>query len=133
MLEVKTIIIVEKVFVNLGINSKMNLRQETLHNINYRKVIRTFPDFQLVLMSLEPKEEIGMEVHPTTLQFFYIEEGIGQAIIGNEHFALGPGSSVIVPPGHRHNVINESKTKRLKLFTIYVPPEHEAYETERYK
>jgi len=101
----------------------------TLENTDYRRVISTIQGTtpgasQLVLMSLRPKQEIGMEVHPRTTQYIYIVKGIGVGVRGGWAAALGPGSMVEIPPGTPHNIVNESSTERLQLFTIYVPPEH---------
>jgi len=110
----------------------MDLHNLTVKNKYYRNVVQTIKKkpgaFQLVLMTLKPKEDIGFEKHPGVTQFFYIISGLGQAIVEDEHFALGPGISIIVPPGNRHNIINESKTKPLKLFTIYTSVLHKAGE-----
>ncbi len=111
----------------------MDLRTETLNNKNYRKVVYTVPkSFQLVLMSLKPSEEIGMEVHEDTTQFITVESGIGMAIIGGVYHAIGPGWSVVIPPGTMHNIINMGNT-RLQLYTIYTPPEHKAGTIQRIK
>jgi len=75
-------------------------------------------------MSLLPKEDIGMEVHHGTTQYIYIVKGVGEAIIGKKHYALGPGVMAPIPPNTRHNIINASSTQRLQLFTIYTPQEH---------
>jgi len=102
-----------------------NLIKEAKQNKEYRKVIYTVPDSQqLVLMSLSPRQEIGLEQHPGTTQFIHIVSGIGIAEMDNEFYAIGKGSTVIVPPGIEHNIINVSDTKDMKLYTIYSPPEH---------
>ena len=106
-----------------GFNS--NIEQDTLENNNFRKVLYTGKYSQLVLMSLLPKEEIGMETHPDNDQFFRFESGIGKCIIDGNKYELENGSVVIVPAGARHNIINTSDTKDLKLYTIYSPPHHQ--------
>ena len=85
-------------------------------------------------MSLKPREEIGNEVHPHVDQFFRIEEGEAKFILNNkeEHIAKN-GWAVVVPAGTYHNVINNSKTKKLKLYTIYSPPNHPAGTIHRTK
>ncbi len=109
-----------------------DIEYATLHNNNYRKVVNTIPDsMQLVLMSLLPGEEIGMEVHPHTTQFFRIEKGMGIADIGGKLYILNDGISIIVPPGVYHNIRNISGTEKLKLYTIYTPPEHHPGTIER--
>lgn len=100
------------------------LEKVTIENTFFRHVIYTAPHSQLVLMSLKPGEEIGMEVHPDNDQFLRFEEGEWAAEIGGEKFSGGPGDCVIVPAGNYHNIINASKDKELKLYTIYSPAHH---------
>lgn len=104
--------------------ANLNIEKATLNNKNYRKVINTTPNQQLVLMSLKPNVEIGMEKHQKTTQFIRIESGKGLAIINGKKIKLQDGSIVVIPPNTLHNIINISKTKRLQLYTIYSPPEH---------
>jgi mannose-6-phosphate isomerase-like protein (cupin superfamily) len=101
-----------------------NIEKDTLENENFRKVLYTGHHSQLVLMSLKPKEEIGMEVHPDNDQFFRIEKGMGQCIIDGNTYELEDGSAIVVPSGAQHNVINTSETEDLKLYTIYSPAHH---------
>ncbi len=101
-----------------------NIEKATERNTNFRKVLFTGKYCQLVVMSLEPMEEIGMEVHPKVDQFFRIEEGKAKIIIDGEERLAGEGSAIIVPAGSQHNVINSSETEDLKLYTIYSPPNH---------
>lgn len=101
-----------------------HIEEATLGNSNFRQVLFTGAHAQLVLMSLKPGEEIGMEVHPTVDQFFRFEKGQGKVIIDSEEFAVKDGDAVIVPAGSNHNVINTSQTDDLKLYTIYSPPNH---------
>lgn len=103
---------------------KSSLEKDTLANTYFRQVIFTAPHSQLVLMSLKPLTEIGMEVHAENDQFLRFESGEGKAIIGGEEFILGPGDAVVVPAGNMHNIINTSKDKELKLYTIYSPAHH---------
>ncbi|MEK7069638.1 MAG: cupin domain-containing protein, partial [Patescibacteria group bacterium] len=79
---------------------------------------------QLVLMSLKPKEEIGMEVHPDNDQFFRFEKGIGKCVIDGNEYEVKDGSAIVVPAGARHNIINTSNDADLKLYTIYSPAHH---------
>ncbi len=102
----------------------INLEQKTLENENYREVLFTGPKSQLVVMCLQPGEEIGAEVHEDHDQFFRIEAGVGKAVVDDDEFELADGVSVVVPAGADHNVINTSETNKLKLYTIYSPPEH---------
>ena len=100
------------------------LEKEALKNADFRRVLYTGKHSQLVLMCLQPGEEIGEEVHPHIDQFFRFEKGEGLVVIDGVKHAVKDGSGVIIPSGARHNVINTSKTAELKLYTIYSPPEH---------
>lgn len=102
----------------------INIEKATLENNNFRKVLYTAKHSQLVLMSLKPGEDIGMEVHENDDQFFRFEEGQGKCIISGNEYELGPGSAVVVPAGAQHNIINTSKKSSLKFYTIYSPPVH---------
>lgn len=101
-----------------------NIEKETLENNNFRKVLYTAQHSQLVLMSLLPKEEIGMETHKETDQFFRFEKGQGKCIIDGYEHSVSDGSGVIVPAGAQHNIINTSDSESLKLYTIYSPAHH---------
>lgn len=101
-----------------------NIEEETLKNKNFRKVLYTSKHSQLVLMSLKPDEEIGMEVHMENDQFFRFESGQGKCIIDGNEYKIKDGSAIVVPAGAQHNVINTSKTKELKMYTIYSPAHH---------
>ena len=101
-----------------------NIEKDTIDNNNFRKVIYTGKHSQLVLMSLAPKEEIGMEVHTDNDQFFRFEKGQGKVIIDGNEYEVKDGSAVIVPAGSQHNVINVSATEKLNLYTIYSPAHH---------
>ena len=101
-----------------------NIEKATLENENYRKVLYTSRHSQLVLMSLKPNEEIGMEVHSDNDQFFRFEKGQGKCVIDGNEYEVKDGSAIVVPAGARHNVINISDTEELKLYTIYSPAHH---------
>jgi len=101
-----------------------NIEKDTLENENFRKVLYTSKHSQLVLMSLAPNEEIGMEVHKDNDQFFRFEKGRGKVIIDGNGYQVKDGSAVVVPAGSQHNVINTSATDRLNLYTIYSPAHH---------
>src|SRR3989338_5940406 len=101
-----------------------NIEKETLANENFRKVLYTGKHSQLVLMSLNPGEEIGMEVHPDNDQFFRFEKGEGKCIIDGNEYVVSDGSAIVVPAGAEHNVINTSPTEKLKMYTIYSPAHH---------
>ena len=102
-----------------------DIEQQTTGNSDFRRVLYTGRFSQLVLMNLKPGEEIGEEVHDTVDQFFRFEEGEGMVIIDGVKLRVQDGSGVIVPSGARHNVLNTSSKKDLKLYTIYSPPEHQ--------
>ena len=102
-----------------------NIEKLTLENECFRQVIFTGPNSQLVVMSLKPGEEIGAEVHPSIDQFFRIETGNGKVIIDGKKTVLRSGAGIVVPAGARHNVVNTSAKRPLKLYTIYSPPEHQ--------
>lgn len=101
-----------------------NIEADTLSNTNYRKVLYTAPHSQLVLMSLLPGEEIGMEVHPNVDQFFRFEAGEGMAVLNGEETHFKDGDVIIVPAGTNHNIVNTSSTEPLKLYTVYSPANH---------
>lgn len=100
-----------------------NVEKLTLENDFFRKVIFTGAHSQLVLMCLQPGEDIGMEVHETVDQFFRIEEGEGKVIMNGEENMFGNSFAFIVPAGTQHNIINTGAGK-LKLYTIYSPANH---------
>ncbi len=99
-----------------------NIENISNRNADFRQVLYTAKNCQLVVMSLKPKEDIGLEVH-TLDQFFRIEEGTGEAILDGIHRIISPGFSVLVPAGTNHNIIN-SGTTPMKLYTLYSPPNH---------
>jgi len=99
-----------------------NIEKATKENENFRKVLYTAPNSQLVLMTLKPGDEIGEEVH-TLDQFFRIEEGEGKAILDGAEHKIEDGTAIVIPAGMRHNILNTSD-EELKLYTIYSPPEH---------
>jgi mannose-6-phosphate isomerase-like protein (cupin superfamily) len=102
----------------------INIEIETLQNKNFRKVLYTSKYSQLVLMSLQPREEIGMETHKKNDQFFRFEKGNGKCIINGNEYMVKDGDAVIVPAGAEHNIINTSDSEVLNLYTIYSPPNH---------
>ncbi len=103
------------------------IESQTLKNTYFRQVLFTGAHAQLVVMCLQGGEEIGNEVHPGTDQFFRIEEGEAKFVFnGKEEHLVHNGEAVVVPAGTFHNVINTSKTKTLKLYTVYSPPNHPA-------
>lgn len=103
---------------------KVAIEKETIENKNFRKVLYTGEHSQLVLMALKVSEEIGMEVHENTDQFFRFESGNGKVVVNETEYDVTDGDAVIVPAGSQHNVINTSDTEVLTLYTIYSPAHH---------
>lgn len=101
-----------------------HIEELTRANTYFRHVLYTGPHHQLVLMSLLPSEEIGMEVHPDNDQFFRFESGDGKVVIAGVEYLVKDGDVAIVPAGTEHNVMNISKVNPLKLYTIYAPAHH---------
>jgi mannose-6-phosphate isomerase-like protein (cupin superfamily) len=101
-----------------------DLETRTDDNGDFRRVIYTGAHLQLVLMSLEPGEDIGLETHEDTDQFFRVEGGTGVVSIDGNESPIESDSGIVVPAGARHNVKNTG-TKTMKLYTIYAPPHHE--------
>lgn len=101
-----------------------NIENLTEENSNFRKVLYTGKYSQLVLMSLKPMEEIGMEVHKDTDQFFRVDLGKGKVILDGVETIAENGFAILIPAGTQHNVINTSETEDLKLYTIYSPAHH---------
>jgi mannose-6-phosphate isomerase-like protein (cupin superfamily) len=99
-----------------------NIEDITVKNEDFRRVLYTARNCQLVVMALKPKEEIGMEVHKLD-QFFRVEEGSGEAVLDGVRTAIRAGFAVIVPAGTNHNIINTGSVP-LKLYTLYAPPNH---------
>ena len=99
-----------------------NIESVAVKNEDFRQVLYTAKNCQLVVMALKPKEEIGMEVH-TLDQFFRVEEGTGEAILDGVRTAISAGFAVLVPAGANHNIINTG-TVPMKLYTLYSPPNH---------
>lgn len=100
-----------------------DIEKQTTSNSDFRRVLYTGKNLQLVLMTLQPGEEIGSEVHEDRDQFFRFEEGSGKVHIDANIYDVVDGSGVIVPAGARHNVRNTGDGP-LKLYTLYGPPEH---------
>lgn len=102
-----------------------NIEELTLENNYFRKVLFTWPHLQLVVMSLLPGEEIGIEIHDKEDQFIRVEQGTALAIIDGVQHDLSDDMVVVVPAGAEHNIINTSTTESLKLYTIYCEKHHE--------
>ena len=101
-----------------------NIERDTLSNEDYRRVVFTGRNAQLVLMNLRPGEEIGREVHEGHDQFIRVEGGRGVAILAGKEHTLTDGIALVIPAGVEHNVINTSADSPLRLYTLYSPPEH---------
>lgn len=101
-----------------------DIEQDTLENEDFRRVLYTGPNTQLVLMTLRPGDEIGLETHAETDQFIRVEEGNGYVLLNGEKRSLEDGSAVVIPAGVEHNVVNNSDDQPLRLYTLYSPPEH---------
>jgi mannose-6-phosphate isomerase-like protein (cupin superfamily) len=99
-----------------------NIEKLSLENQNFRKVLYTATKSQLVLMSLLPGEEIGEEIHDVD-QFLRVEKGTGRAILADVSYDIADGSSILVPEGTKHNVINTG-TEEMRLYTLYMPAHH---------
>ena len=99
-----------------------NIEQATFENTNFRKVLFTAKNSQLVLMNLKAGEDIGEEIHSVD-QFLRIEGGIGKTILDGVETAISDGFAILVPAGVKHNIINTGETE-MKLYTIYSPPNH---------
>ncbi|MEY2703446.1 MAG: hypothetical protein RLY43_2085 [Bacteroidota bacterium] len=100
-----------------------NIEKQTLENSDYRRVLFTGQNSQLVLMNIQPGDEIGEEVHAEHDQFLRVEAGQAKFILGDDMFMGEDGFAVVVPAGTKHNVINVGSDE-LKLYTIYSPAEH---------
>mgnify|MGYP001616974639 CR=1 FL=1 len=102
----------------------VNIEEKTRANSLFRQVLYTGQHEQVVVMSILPNEDIGEEVHEIVDQFLRIEEGEGKVIMNGEEHVIKDGDAFVVPAGTKHNVINTSSEKELKLYTIYSPPHH---------
>ena len=101
-----------------------NIEEITLKNEYFRQVLFTGQHAQLVVMAIQPGEEIGMEIHEISDQFLRIEDGEGKVIMDGEEHLITNGDALMVPSGTKHNVVNTSTNKPLKLYTVYSPSHH---------
>jgi mannose-6-phosphate isomerase-like protein (cupin superfamily) len=101
-----------------------NIQKKTEKNKYFREVLFTSQLSQLVIMSLEPGEDTGLETYLDTDQFISLEEGSGKAILDGLVYELKPGSALLIPAGTEYNIINSSATEALKLSTLYIPPDY---------
>jgi mannose-6-phosphate isomerase-like protein (cupin superfamily) len=100
-----------------------DIEEMTEENSDFRRVLYTATQMQLVLMALRPGEEIGEETHKDRTQFFRVEEGSGEVWIDGTRTKIKSDTAIIVPAGARHNIRNAGE-EPLKLYTLYAPPEH---------
>lgn len=101
-----------------------NIEKTTKENENFLQVLFTGQHEQLVVMTLQPGEEIGMEIHQDTDQFFRVEKGEGKIVIDGQERSFAKDDAALVPAGTQHNIVNSSSTKPMKLYTLYAPPKH---------
>lgn len=101
-----------------------NIEKLTLENKNFRKVLYTAKHLQLVLMSVKPGQDVGLETHPDNDQFFRFESGEGRVFVDGTSYEVTDGDTVIVPAGSEHNILNMSNKKDLQFYTIYATPHH---------
>jgi mannose-6-phosphate isomerase-like protein (cupin superfamily) len=99
-----------------------NIETLSVANTNFRRVLYTAQNCQLVIMSLKPGEDIGMEIHKLD-QFFRVEEGAGEAVLNGVSKPISAGYAIVIPAGAKHNIVNTGKVA-LKLYTLYAPPNH---------
>ncbi|MGI9042660.1 MAG: cupin domain-containing protein [Gemmatimonadaceae bacterium] len=101
-----------------------NIEEDTLTNDDYRRVLFTGEHTQLVLMTIQPGDDIGREKHEGHDQFIRIESGTGELLMDGRVQPVSDGSAFIIPSGIEHNVTNTSADEPLRLYTLYSPPEH---------
>ena len=109
-----------------------DIAKATRDNENYRRVLVTGPHMQLVLMTLQRGEEIGLETHSHGDQFIRVEAGTGRATLNGNAYPLQPGTVVVIPAGVAHNVINTGSSP-LQMYFLYSPPEHRPGTVQRTK
>ena len=100
-----------------------NIEKLSQDNTYFRQVLFTATHSQLVVMAIQPGEDIGMETHPEHDQFIRIESGNGKAMLNGEESVLTAGYAVVIPAGTEHNIVNTGDSV-MKLYTLYTPPEH---------
>ncbi|MBP7876132.1 cupin domain-containing protein [Candidatus Woesebacteria bacterium] len=100
------------------------IEQKTEQNEFFREVLFTTDSMQLVVMSLHPSEDIGLETHGDVDQFLRVETGEVTVFLDGQEQTAKAGDSIIVPAGVAHNVVNRSSESKAKLYTIYTPPQH---------
>ncbi len=102
-----------------------DIEKITLENQDYRRVLFTTNELQLVVMRLKPNMEIGSEIHDQKTQFIRIESGFGKAVLNDREISIQNNSVIIIPAGMKHNIVNMSASEDMKLYTVYAPPDHD--------
>lgn len=102
----------------------VNIEEVVNDNFDYRTVLYTGKHLQLVMMSLEPGEDIGWEKHASSDQFIRVESGSGTCLLNNEIYELEPNDALFIPAGARHNILNDNDSLDLKIYTLYAVPMH---------
>jgi mannose-6-phosphate isomerase-like protein (cupin superfamily) len=103
--------------------STTNIHTLSLENDNFRKVIDTKTKMQLVIMSIDINDDIPLEIHDDHDQFIRVESGTATVSLGTKEVTIKENEYIIIPAGTWHRVKNIGNSK-LKLSTIYSPPEH---------
>ena len=111
----------------------VDIDKKTVENTNFREVLSTNKHSQLVVMSVDPGDELGEEVHKGIDQFFRVEKGTGKFVANGVSKDIKSGDAFIIPAGTRHNIINTSSSEHLKVYTIYSPPHHQPGTIEKTK
>ena len=104
---------------------KGSITDGVTQNTNFRNVLYTGSQLQLVAMTLQPNEDIGEEDHDGHDQFFHIVSGTGEVKINETLYQVAAGDLIVIPSGALHNVTNTSDTEVLQVYTMYAPPEHQ--------
>jgi len=102
----------------------INIEEKTEANRFFRQVLFTTDKSQLVVMAIQPNEDIGLETHPEHDQFIRVESGVGKVIMDGIESDISDGSAIVIPAGVEHNLTNTG-SEVMKLYTLYTPPEHE--------
>lgn len=100
-----------------------DIEKLTEENLDFRRVLYTGKNLQLVLMTISPGDDIGEEVHSDRDQFFRIESGEGEVLIDGKLSKFKSNDVIVIPAKAKHNLINTGN-KPLHLYTLYGPPEH---------
>lgn len=110
-----------------------DINGKALANSYFRQVLENGQHTQVVIMSIAPGEDIGMETHPDNDQMLYFVSGEGKAVLNGEEADIKAGDLVLVNAGTEHNFMNTSEEEDLKIITTYSPPHHPAGTVHRTK